>query len=76
MSEPKETGPEQAETNAERTVVVPPALGELATDLRRLIEATRARVAQTVNAEFVMLNWQIGNRIHRDILVEARAGYG
>jgi hypothetical protein len=25
-------------------------------------------VAQTVNAELVMLNWQIGNRIHRDIL--------
>jgi predicted nuclease of restriction endonuclease-like (RecB) superfamily len=69
-------GPEQAEANAERSLVVPPAIGELATDLRRLIEATRARVAQTVNAELVMLNWQIGNRIHRDILAETRAGYG
>jgi hypothetical protein len=76
MSEPRKMGPEQAEANAERSLVVPPAIGELATDLRRLIEATRARVAQTVNAELVMLNWQIGNRIHRDILAETRAGYG
>jgi predicted nuclease of restriction endonuclease-like (RecB) superfamily len=76
MSESKKMGPEQLKTNAERAVVAPPAIGELATDLRRLIEAARARVAQTVNAELVMLNWQIGNRIRRDVLAESRAGYG
>jgi hypothetical protein len=29
-----------------------------------------------VNAGLVLLNWQIGNRIRRDILQEARAEYG
>ena len=34
---------------------VPRALGELAADLRSLIETTRLRVARTVDAELVML---------------------
>jgi predicted nuclease of restriction endonuclease-like (RecB) superfamily len=76
MSEPKKVVPNQIDLNTERAVVAPPAIGKLATDLRRLIEAARSRVAQTVNAELVMLNWQIGNRIRRDILAETRAGYG
>ena len=38
-------------------------LGELAADLRSLIETTRLRVARTVNAELVMLYWEIGSRI-------------
>jgi hypothetical protein len=33
-------------------------------------------VARTVNAELVMLYWEIGNRIRRDILGDARAEYG
>ncbi len=48
----------------------------LAADIRRFIEATRTSVAQSVNAQLVLLNWQIGSRIRRDILVEARAEYG
>jgi predicted nuclease of restriction endonuclease-like (RecB) superfamily len=59
------------------SVTVPPqALIELASDLRKLIESARLRVAQTVNAELVLLYWQIGQRIRRDILGEARAEYG
>jgi len=51
-------------------------LGELAADLRNLIDAARLRVARTVNAELVMLYWQIGSRIRRDVLGDTRAEYG
>ena len=61
MSEPKKMAPGPEELGAERDVVAARAIGELAVDLRRIIEATRVRVAQTVNSELVMLNWQIGN---------------
>ncbi len=43
----------------------PRVLGELAADLRSLIETTRLRVARTVNAELVMLYWEVGSRIRR-----------
>jgi predicted nuclease of restriction endonuclease-like (RecB) superfamily len=52
------------------------ALGQLAADIRGLIDAVRLRAARSVNAELVLLYWQIGNRIRRDILGEARAEYG
>jgi hypothetical protein len=45
----------------------------LAADLRSLIEGARLRVAQTVNSDLVVLYWEIGNRIRRDILGDARA---
>jgi hypothetical protein len=45
-------------------------------DLRLLIESARVRVAVGVNAEIVMLYWNIGNRIRRDILGKERAAYG
>ena len=48
----------------------------LLTDIRHLILATRERVAQTVNTGLVTLHWQIGRRIHKDILNEKRAEYG
>ncbi|MGH9773086.1 MAG: PDDEXK nuclease domain-containing protein, partial [Candidatus Acidiferrales bacterium] len=54
----------------------PHGLGELTTDIRSLIEATRLRVAQTVNAELVLLYWKIGDRIRREILGQTRADYG
>ncbi|NJM45065.1 MAG: DUF1016 domain-containing protein [Alkalinema sp. RU_4_3] len=49
---------------------------QLVLELRELIDTARSRVAQTVNAELVMLHWHIGDRIRRDILQEERAGYG
>jgi DUF1016 N-terminal domain len=37
---------------------------------------SRHNVAVTVNAGLTMLYWEIGNRIHQDILKEKRAEYG
>ncbi|WP_448285900.1 PDDEXK nuclease domain-containing protein [Phormidesmis priestleyi] len=45
-------------------------------DIRSLIETRRDRAAQAINAELVLLHWQMGDLIHREILKEERAGYG
>src|SRR3954465_3414115 len=54
----------------------PPDTDRLLTDLRALIEAGRAHVAQAVNAGMVLLYWSVGDRIRREILGEQRARYG
>ena len=46
------------------------------TDIRELILDARKRIAQTVNAGLVLLYWQVGQRIRKDILKEKRADYG
>lgn len=48
----------------------------LAAELRRLIDGARQRAAVAVNAELTLLYWQVGERIHRNILGGLRAGYG
>jgi predicted nuclease of restriction endonuclease-like (RecB) superfamily len=48
----------------------------LVKDLRTLIEATRGRVAQTVNSELVLLYWQVGHRLRSEVVGEDRAAYG
>lgn len=53
----------------------PPQLA-LVAELRRLIDGARQRAAVAVNAELTLLYWQVGERIHRDILGGQRAGYG
>jgi predicted nuclease of restriction endonuclease-like (RecB) superfamily len=62
------------------TATPPPAAGFpgelLVAELRALIDAARQRVAVAVNAELSLLYWQVGQRIHRDILGSQRAGYG
>lgn len=45
-------------------------------DIRKLIEASRSAVAQTVNAGLTMLYWNIGKRINQEILINGRAEYG
>jgi predicted nuclease of restriction endonuclease-like (RecB) superfamily len=45
-------------------------------EVRELILTARQSVAQAVNAGLTMLYWQIGTRIHQDILKETRAEYG
>jgi predicted nuclease of restriction endonuclease-like (RecB) superfamily len=45
-------------------------------DISQLIESAKNHVAQYANAALVMLYWQIGQRIHQDILNEERAEYG
>jgi hypothetical protein len=67
---------QRQEQDAQSPVPASRVLGELAADLRSLIDTTRLRVARTVNAELVMLYWEIGSRIRRDILGDARAEYG
>ena len=53
--------------------LVPPAL---LGDLRSLIDATRVRVAVGINKEMVLLYWDIGERIRKEILKDERAAYG
>lgn len=53
-----------------------PGTKGLLTDVRDLILTTRQTVAQGVNSALVLLYWNIGQRIRRDILKEKRAEYG
>ncbi|MCP4622750.1 MAG: DUF1016 domain-containing protein [bacterium] len=47
----------------------------LLSDLRHLIDETRASVAVAVNAGLTLLYWQVGQRIQQDILKYDRAEY-
>lgn len=49
---------------------------KLLKDIHALIQSARGRVAQAVNAGLVTLYWNIGRRIHEDILESKRAEYG
>ena len=49
---------------------------DLLAQVRGLILATRQTVAQGVNSALTTLYWEIGRRIHSDILQQKRAGYG
>ena len=49
---------------------------KLICDLRELIEATRAGVAQAVNSALVLLYRQVGHRIRTEVLKSRRAAYG
>ena len=48
----------------------------LIAEVPQLIADTRLRAASAVNAELSGLYWQVGQRIHREILRRKRAGYG
>lgn len=48
----------------------------LLADVRALIDQTRDLTARAVNSALVLLYWNIGDRIRREILQEKRAGYG
>lgn len=48
----------------------------LVADIRQLIETSRAELAVTVNSTLTLLYWQIGQRIHGEVLQGERAGYG
>ena len=49
---------------------------ELIRELRSLIGETRETVAQAVNSALVMLYWEVGQRIRREVLRSRRAAYG
>ena len=50
--------------------------GRLLADIHGLIEQARMQVARTINSAMAALYWQIGKRIHEDVLHEKRAEYG
>jgi predicted nuclease of restriction endonuclease-like (RecB) superfamily len=52
------------------------APAKLLKDLRELIHSARSGVAQVVNSAQALLYWQVGRRIHTEILGEKRAEYG
>jgi predicted nuclease of restriction endonuclease-like (RecB) superfamily len=53
-----------------------PTHATLVAEVRHLIADARLRAAAAVNAELTGLYWQVGQRIHREILGSQRAGYG
>src|SRR5262245_44837776 len=61
---------------AERAAESLAAPDALLDDVRNLIRQAREATAQAVNSALVLLYWEVGQRIHRDILQEKRAGYG
>ncbi len=53
-----------------------PADQQLLGDIRRLIAQSRQQLATTVNSALTLLYWQIGQRIHSEVLQGERAAYG
>lgn len=49
---------------------------DLLEDLRNMIDQAKRSVASVVNTHLIALNWQMGRRIHSEILKKKRAGYG
>ena len=49
---------------------------QLLDDLRQMIDSARLRVATAANCELTLLYWQIGRRIHSEVLSGKRGAYG
>jgi len=77
MSTPrKKRSAKKAGAIAARRSAAYPTEQAMLTEVRELIQTARQQVAQAVNARLTILHWQIGNRVHREILKEKRASYG
>ncbi|MCL2897638.1 PDDEXK nuclease domain-containing protein [Brenneria tiliae] len=63
-------------TRRKASIKSPASPSALLGDIRALIDASRQRVASTVNAELTLLFWRVGQRIHTEVLAGQRAGYG
>jgi len=48
----------------------------LLNEIMQLIDSARQRAAVAVNAELTLQYWQVGRRIHKDLLGDRRADYG
>jgi predicted nuclease of restriction endonuclease-like (RecB) superfamily len=48
----------------------------LVTDIKYLIEHSRNTLAVNINSNITLLNWQMGKRIHQEVLNYERAEYG
>lgn len=53
-----------------------PTEQQLLGDIRQLIEQGRQQLANAVNSALTILYWQIGQRIHHEVLQGERAAYG
>ena len=49
---------------------------ELFSDVKKMIDSTKQKVATEVNSTMSALYWEIGNRINQDLLKNERAEYG
>jgi hypothetical protein len=49
---------------------------QLVHDISEMIDAARNHVAVNANTTLVTLHWQVGNRVHTEVLDERRAPYG
>lgn len=49
---------------------------DLLVDVKGMIKNSRTQAAMAINTAITILYWNIGNRVHKDILHEKRAAYG
>lgn len=49
---------------------------ELLNDICTIVDSARSSVAKHANSEIILMNWNIGERINREILGNMRAEYG
>lgn len=55
---------------------IPHTGNNLLSEIRQLIDSSKAQVAIAVNSTMTLLYWHIGKRINREILGGERAAYG
>lgn len=60
----------------DKTTEILPVRTLLIDDLRSIINRARANVALKANAELILMFWEIGERINREVLGNKRATYG
>lgn len=53
-----------------------PPQGQFIDDISQLVQQAKQRAASAVNSEITLLYWQVGNRIHQEVLGGERASYG
>ena len=53
-----------------------PEIAPLFNEIKTLIDSARQRAAVAVNAELTLLYWQVGQRIHTEVLKGERGEYG
>lgn len=53
-----------------------PEENSLYTDVCKIIDNRRIRVATYLNTEICLINWHVGKRIKEDVLYNQRADYG
>jgi hypothetical protein len=63
-------------SNMDETTKIIPVHPMLIDDLRRIINRARANVALKANEEIILMFWEIGERINREVLGNKRAAYG